>query len=146
MTGLNTCTGCLAMSARVTRLISSSLLPENIGPAMTSTQPLEKGWPSTRPCYRRVRAVSGRDRRRSPRAGSAAPCPRMGPDRAPRAAAGDSGPAERQQLVEPAVARLHAVGHTGPHGGVARPRAGVLDGRAHQRAAVLLRLELDDHQ
>src|SRR5690606_16046027 len=39
--GLNTWTGMRAIAARVTRRISSSLLPENIGPQMTSIHPLE---------------------------------------------------------------------------------------------------------
>ncbi len=37
--GLNTCTRCLPITARRKRRISSSVLPENIGPQMTSTQP-----------------------------------------------------------------------------------------------------------
>src|SRR5580704_5992528 len=40
MSGLNICTRCLAISARLKRLISSSLLPENIGPTTTSIQPM----------------------------------------------------------------------------------------------------------
>src|SRR3954471_15009550 len=37
--GLNTATACRAISARRRRRISSSLLPENIGPPTTSSQP-----------------------------------------------------------------------------------------------------------
>src|SRR6188472_815450 len=39
MTGLNTCTRFRAILARLSLRISSSLLPENIGPQMTSIQP-----------------------------------------------------------------------------------------------------------
>src|ERR1041384_1323133 len=39
MPGLNICTRCRAISARRSRRISSSLLPLNIGPQMTSIQP-----------------------------------------------------------------------------------------------------------
>jgi hypothetical protein len=37
--GLNVWTGSRAIRDRVTRLINSSLLPENIGPQMTSIHP-----------------------------------------------------------------------------------------------------------
>src|SRR5690242_3196169 len=40
MTGLKICTRCRANSARRRRRISSSLLPENIGPTTTSIQPI----------------------------------------------------------------------------------------------------------
>ena len=40
MAGLNTCTVCLAMVARRTRRISSSVLPLNMLPQITSTRPL----------------------------------------------------------------------------------------------------------
>src|SRR5258708_29396363 len=40
MAGLKICTRCRAISARRNRRISSSLLPENIGPTTTSIQPM----------------------------------------------------------------------------------------------------------
>src|SRR5580704_8381583 len=40
MTGLNIWTRCFAISARRNRRMSSSLLPENIGPTTTSIQPM----------------------------------------------------------------------------------------------------------
>src|SRR6266849_2749287 len=40
MTGLKICTRCRAISARRSRRINSSLLPENIGPTITSIQPM----------------------------------------------------------------------------------------------------------
>src|ERR1700679_3147193 len=40
MTGLKICTRCFAISARRRRRMSSSLLPENIGPTTTSIQPM----------------------------------------------------------------------------------------------------------
>src|SRR5580704_18129355 len=40
MTGLKICTRCLPISARRRRRINSSLLPENIGPTITSIQPM----------------------------------------------------------------------------------------------------------
>src|SRR5712692_12046240 len=40
MTGLKICTRSRAISARRSRRISSSLLPENIGPTITSIQPM----------------------------------------------------------------------------------------------------------
>src|ERR1700681_839861 len=40
MDGLKICTRCRAISARRRRRISSSLLPENIGPTTTSIQPM----------------------------------------------------------------------------------------------------------
>src|SRR5215467_5486961 len=40
MAGLKICTRCRAISARRRRRISSSLLPENIGPTITSIQPI----------------------------------------------------------------------------------------------------------
>src|SRR5215510_294011 len=40
MAGLKICTRCRAISARRKRRISSSLLPENIGPTTTSIQPI----------------------------------------------------------------------------------------------------------
>src|SRR6267143_1926862 len=40
MAGLKICTRCRAISARRSRRISSSLLPENIGPTTTSIQPI----------------------------------------------------------------------------------------------------------
>src|SRR5580658_11124654 len=48
MTGLKICTRCLPISARRRRRISSSLLPENIGPTITSIQPMLPFTMSTR--------------------------------------------------------------------------------------------------
>src|ERR1700688_2380291 len=59
MTGLKICTRCRAISARFKRRINSSLLPENMGPTITSIHPMfpftMSTWPSPlKLCCRRI--------------------------------------------------------------------------------------------